>query len=678
MNALSYLAPFLLCAGGFLILLAVIQRRITFDWLQHVAVAAGLAVAAGVIGLYPVLRKPLARSPLPMLVKTNTLLLYVAVIGIVLALLTLLFSRERRWARTLLLLSLPIAATGGSTMLRGSGTLGFYLLGAAVLTAAAGTLFLRGTDRPLQPIITWTRNRELLVISLLLAFTLFVKLYKFEGCLAGIAIDEAVKGRVALDILEGRANYQPFFFYRESPYFYMVAASMWFFGPTVTAMRLTSTAIAFVALWFMYALLRRMFGVETALAGTVFLNVSLWHNNVSRITQRLVLVPLMQSVILYLIYRIFTRGGWWRYALLGVAAAFSFYTYPPIRVLPGVLILAALYVLIQNPRWSLRQLPWVALAAVFFLGTIMVPLGKDGMNWPDYFLTSSKLGYHVDPWAKSMADVEKNVSALFYTWHTRTAAYGTVRPVNVNIPLLDPMVAMLCVVGLGIAMARVHKFPCYLLLVTFMAGLVPGVLSWPFQRRLIIATLVTYGFAGLAFVFLWEQVRHAFDRFRFGRRLLLVLIPLSLCFPIFTGWSILEDKFFSYNLFKNRTAALEYAATLKDTHEVVMFTSYFDPNTYLVACHDRMYGEDFKPLEHIRHANQAKYIPFPEELIDRNLCYILDAPKQQSAIEDAITGRYPCAVRDEHVNAQGQVICVSFQIPKEEANRVLNERRGRD
>lgn len=594
------------------------------------------------------------------------LLIVVAAVAIVI----LGLSKSKRWARYLLLVAYVLAVYGEGRILATKFNEGYLIFGGSIAVAFIATLLLRGEPlwRPLQASV-WTRQSRWLAFGLIMVVTLFIKGYKYQDSLKGMDIDEAVKGRVAIELLEGQASFQPYFYFRESPYFYLVALSMKYFGPTIDAMRFTSTVIAQLALVVFYLLLQRMFNTELAFVASLLLTVGIWHNNVSRITQRLVLVPLMQVLILYILYRIVEDARWWRYCLLGIAVAAAFYTYPPIRVLPGVLILAAGYQVVARPRWAVRQIPGLGLALIFFLAAIMVPLGKDALAWPDYFLTNKKLGYFVDPWAKDLQEVKKNLSTLYLTYHVKTAPFGTVRPINANIPLLDPFVGVLLIPGIGIGLARVRQFPYFLVMSNFVIGLVPGVFSFPFQRRLIMTTLLTYAVAGIAYLTFWEQVRHALSRYKASEQVLVFLIPLTLCLPVYSGWTILQDKFFSYNAYKQRTAAYEYAARMQENYEVVMVTTYFDPNAYIINSHERIYGPDHQHLAHIQPSSGDRFVPY-EQPLDRNLAYIVIDAQLRRTLDSKILEFYPSAIKEEHHSDQGQLFFSVYLISRDDANAV--------
>ncbi len=595
-----------------------------------------------------------------------------------------LFKRPFSILRAGLLAALPPLFYGQSLILKGDHRTGFLYLGGVLgyvfLISLVSQIFSKKRSAAVREksFLNFSSKTVIFIFSGLMIVTLLLKFYAYGDAFGGIVIDEAVKGRVALDILEDKVKFRPYFYYREALYFYITAAFLKFFGITIETLRLpaTFTAIICTALYFLLA--RKLFNDETAIASTFFLTFSFWHQNISRVAQRLCLVPLFQLVIILLCDRIFKKGKWYYFILLGLFLGGGFYSYPPYRVMPVFVVLAFLHKFIRNPKWILKKLHWSLLSALIAFIVMAAPLGSDWKHFDDYFISKARLGYRVDPYADDPGEMfKKNLPTLLQTLHRRTAPGGTVRPINTNFPLMDPIVGVFFIIGLGLCLSRIWKQSYFLIMACFLIGFTPGIFAWPFQRRIILSINLSFLIAGIGFAEIFRQIVYAFKK---QKKMLPVFVPLILFILCGIGWSnvsILQDRFYHWKGFYNRAAPLRYAAAIHENYEIVLFVSYFDRNSFVYYTHDRIYDKDFHPLQHVDKANSVAEIPFMRDTNERNLAYIVTERKNFTSVEKRISDYYPNAVKETHTFWNNErVLFYVYKVSSENAEEVREKIRS--
>lgn len=154
------------------------------------------------------------------------------------------------------------------------------------------------------------------------------------------------------------------------------ALSLWLAGPSLLAVRMAYSIVAFLKLIPGYFLFRALAGPVGALAGTALLAVSGWDTIVNRIPgqhdQFVVLCCLA------LLAGPAVRGAWFVYPWIGLMAGYTIYTYVAYRPLIG-LVLAGTAIAALAPqtgstwRRTIRVVAGTAFVTAM-LGTMFVPL----------------------------------------------------------------------------------------------------------------------------------------------------------------------------------------------------------------------------------------------------------------------------------------------------------------
>ena len=269
----------------------------------------------------------------------------------------------------------------------------------------------------------------------------------------GLHYDEAANVMLAAEIARG--DKAPIFISsytgKEVLFFYWAAAWMRLLGESVLALRLTAAVVGLctvaAAAWAACELFHhrpdaRWIGALTA----AFLATSFWHLVFSRLGFRAITQPLLQALTVAALWRglRLERGGW--LALAGVLGGATLYTYLAARLFPLPVGLALLALLAAEQRGRrLRRLGQIALFAAAAAVTA-APLIAYFVAHPAA-LTTRVGQVAASSWAEAWAGIRACLAAFFL----RGDPY-----IRFNIPyrpLLEPVTALLFLIGLGLVLA---------------------------------------------------------------------------------------------------------------------------------------------------------------------------------------------------------------------------------
>ncbi len=305
----------------------------------------------------------------------------------------------------------------------------------------------------------------------------------------GLFYDPAGEGVDALRVLHGeRPVFLPENNGREPLLNYLMAAVFAFTGPTVGGLRLTVALIGLASLPIAFLWARAWFGPRVALLTTALMAASTWHLFLSRFGVRAVLLPLVEALAIYLVWRAARRGGYLTWAAAGLVIGLGAYTYLPIRLFPIVVAGSTLGAIWMRRRASLRHGPTTvghpATRVRELAGGIALMVGVA-------VLVALPLVLY---FARNPADLNARVSqvsllddrdALRQVGDAllKTLGMFVVRGdafVYTNLPgrpVFDLLVAPFFLLGLVVAVRRIRRLPYALLLLWLVVMLAPGVLT---------------------------------------------------------------------------------------------------------------------------------------------------------------------------------------------------------
>jgi 4-amino-4-deoxy-L-arabinose transferase-like glycosyltransferase len=232
--------------------------------------------------------------------------------------------------------------------------------------------------------VAWRRLLHLLPPVLVLALAFFLRVYRLPEVPFGWHPDEAVKGIMAREVLEGKAT--PVFFSaftgRDALYVYLEAAFFALFGEGMLAGRLLSAFIGVLTVALTHVVGRMLFNRRVGWLASGLMAISLWHLVASRNGYRAVIQPLVQLPVLWLLFRGWRgalegapRGSNWRpFVLAGLFLGLTQYTYTAARIFP-LLVLGIVFLALILAR-SLVTHRWFPLLLMFLVAAVVVvPLG---------------------------------------------------------------------------------------------------------------------------------------------------------------------------------------------------------------------------------------------------------------------------------------------------------------
>jgi hypothetical protein len=177
-------------------------------------------------------------------------------------------------------------------------------------------------------------------ILMVVCVAIILRVYALDRLPPGLFGDEAVEGLDALDVLAG--NLQIWFHAhlgREPLYVYLTALSYAVFGVTPLATRLpalvaglaTIPAAFFLTREWASEIFERARATRLALLTSALLASSFWHVQMSRNAHRDTLLPLVEAIGYWILWRAFRTRDWRCYAGAGAALGLAIYTYSPGR-----------------------------------------------------------------------------------------------------------------------------------------------------------------------------------------------------------------------------------------------------------------------------------------------------------------------------------------------------------
>ena len=377
---------------------------------------------------------------------------------------------------------------------------GWVLLGATGLLVLAGALSQRVSSRhpAALPLDTgegsrpggsagprWSRN-EWIGVAVLCVVGIAFRCVYFYTVPSGMNHDSAWYGMYAIHITQG-APYTPYIaaaWGRETLFMYVIAPLLWFMGNTPEAVQLASTLCGIATLVPFYVLARAMFGRRIAMLGLAFLAVSGWHGVFSRAGWRVITVPPFEILALYGAWRVLQTQFVWHWVLTGCGAALSVYTYNSGRIVP---LMAAAFYLLFFPRGRQRRRSHLR-GGVIALVTFLIVGGP--MLW--YAVNHFQ---EFQGRAEFLLQQREKEASLPANWIAAAGMFnyrGNGDDFFINEPLLEPMAAVLFLIGIITALWQVTRREYLFVLAGLLISLLPGVLTVPNGNRGITAVPFVY------------------------------------------------------------------------------------------------------------------------------------------------------------------------------------------
>jgi hypothetical protein len=375
------------------------------------------------------------------------------------------------------------------TLIGTSAWLGSILLAIFAFAPRDWNLFASIRDTFVR-ITTFPRNEPTTFLSLLLimAVASFIRLEHIDAMLPEMTSDHVEKLLDAQGISNG--EYRIFMEEnggREVAHFYLLALIDQIPGVDLDFMALKILAalegiLTIPVFWWLGREIigerDRRFGNIVGITFALVASVAFWHIQLSRIALRIVLTPLVASLLLIYLFRGVRYNRRADFIKAGLVLGFGLYTYQAVRMMPLLVIALAMAALIFNtgiwrlkrPNWRLSRayfVNYVVLVMVAFV--VFVPLFRYSVQHPEAFwsratgrllgedrvMTTNELGQTVTRFATAadrMEALQKNVGILQQNMGNALLMFNYRGDIIFlhnapKYPHLDPLLGALLIVG---------------------------------------------------------------------------------------------------------------------------------------------------------------------------------------------------------------------------------------
>ncbi|MFN8459646.1 MAG: glycosyltransferase family 39 protein [Anaerolineae bacterium] len=402
-------------------------------------------------------------------------------------------------------------------------------LSSLILLVGGGLLLTTGPAWRVELRTLFPNRTIILGVALVLGVALFMRLYNFTGQPYGIWYDEAEAGLQARRMLSD-PGYRPIFY---SPInitghlLALYALALNWLGNNIQAMRLVSVLFGLGAVVAAYLLGQELRSPRFGLLLAFLVAVARWHVNFSRIAMTGIDAPFFELLALFFLVRLLKRGllrdVLWVALVLGFGS--MFYTAFRLFVLALLLFVAVACLLgLVDPHWrrwwsvTLRQNHWsdhlgrLALLLVT-VWLVVMPLVKFAVKDPEGFwyrtnqISILTRRYQPDLF-KAIWDSGTKHLLMFNFKGDNNGRHNLP-----GEPMLDPVMAILGVLGLGVALRRWRQPANLFFLILLPLALAGGIFSVDFEapqslRSIAVIPAVLY-FVALALAALGDEAKQA-------------------------------------------------------------------------------------------------------------------------------------------------------------------------
>ncbi|KKT26318.1 MAG: hypothetical protein UW11_C0016G0012 [Parcubacteria group bacterium GW2011_GWA2_43_9b] len=206
------------------------------------------------------------------------------------------------------------------------------------------------------------KQKTLIILLAILAIAAFFRFYHLAQIPPGLYPDVAINGNDALTALKTH-NFKVFYPEnngREGLFINLIALSFWLFGVSVWTIKIVPAIFGLLTVLGIFFLTKQLFSYFAtrraeiiALLSTLFIAVSFWHVNFSRLGFRAIMVPFILVWSFYFLFKGLDlahrhqTGALICLPLAGLFFGLGFYTYIAFRVAPLILLVPVIFELIR-------------------------------------------------------------------------------------------------------------------------------------------------------------------------------------------------------------------------------------------------------------------------------------------------------------------------------------------
>jgi hypothetical protein len=303
----------------------------------------------------------------------------------------------------------------------------------------------------------------------------FLRFWQLGSAPPGLSNDELVNVQLADHMRQGEVSvvYNQVTPGREGLYYAYLALATEFMGRGLILWRLPSIWLSMLAMAATATLFRRLFGSRVSLMATGLMAVSFWPVWMGRAVLHVTVMPFLAALTFYVLTRTFQSQSRSASALWFTASGLLLGISQYAHVSAWVLLLIPVGFIVQ--RWFSHREDITRHWGNIFYGLILfiivnIPLGLFVLRNPGARGSNSFVDTSLN--MVSLGDkLLQAVLSLFVQGDTF---------VNHNLPgrpILDPLVGVLAVIGLGVAISR-RRQPAYTIVLIWLGlGLIPEILT---------------------------------------------------------------------------------------------------------------------------------------------------------------------------------------------------------
>jgi 4-amino-4-deoxy-L-arabinose transferase-like glycosyltransferase len=462
-------------------------------------------------------------------------------------------------------------------------------------------------------------RRDLWILLAITALGAFLRFFRLDALPPGDGFDVAQYGVDALRILDGA---RPIFletnFGREALFSYLVAAVYLVTGPGALGIRIAAALVGTVTIPVVYLAARELVPDRRDVLHTLPLLVALltavsyWHLNWSRVGLRVILVPLIASLLFTFLWRGFRRHRPLDFAVAGLLLGLGFYSYQAARLLPVLVAVAFALDALSRRAWTRQDSARVLLVTALALSVYM-PLGLYARANPGVLTARIDQAVVLD----ATQPISPQLSTLTAQAGTALAMYGLRGDSDPLFtipgrPSLNPFMFAFLLVGIGIAVWRWRK-PTYLFLLAWLAVMTaPAMIAdlAATAKRALGAFPSAVILIALGLLVPWAWLRRRENRL--PARLYAIALVAGL---VFTTWTTYRDYFVVWaadpdlpNHFQADHAAIGAAIGARPPQER-LYLSPYPPDQPVIQLHSAL-----RPG--VRGYNGRFCLPFPDPDMD--------------------------------------------------------------
>ncbi len=393
-----------------------------------------------------------------------------------------------------------------------------YLL--AIVTFIIGTIILT-PNRPFKTEIhRFIPNRHIAFgLTLVIMLACFMRLYNFTELPFGIWFDEAEAGLQAREMVQNE-DYRPAFYSPINVTGHLLglyALALRYLGDNIYALRFVSVLFGLGGVVVAYLFGNELRGPRFGLALAFLLAVARWHINFSRIAMTGIDAPFFEFLSLFFLVRLLKQGHLRDAMWAGLSLGFGLMFYTAFRLFIMALVIFGVLAIV---RWwsqvfnALRKKDWqkyalIGLVLLLSGWLVIMPLVQHALNKPEDFLYRTR---QISIFTKR--DQPDLGRALWSSTRQHLLMFNFMGDRNgrhnlPGEPMLDPLMGILVVLGLGLALSRTRHPVNLFFVILLPTTLIGGIFSVDFEapqslRSIAVIPAVIY-FAGLAIAMLGRE-----------------------------------------------------------------------------------------------------------------------------------------------------------------------------